>query len=72
MSADDLGHRARPRRGFPERHTLAAGGGIPGATPGTDADPVADSVAATVPPEYRQAYLEGLARGRAERAVTAA
>ncbi len=63
MRADDLRHRPRPaapaRAGVGDQPTAAGG----------DAS---TAVAVHVPPEYRDAYLEGFARVRADRDDSAA
>jgi hypothetical protein len=63
MRPDGLRHRPRPAA------PTYGGSGEQPATAGGD-DPAA--VAADVPPEYRDAYLEGFARVRADRDDSAA
>lgn len=56
MSADDARHRAPPTAGRSD----------------ADPAPLSSLVAADLPAEYREAYLEGFERVRAEREGTAA
>lgn len=63
MRADELRHRAGPAA------PVRPGVGEQPATVGGDASA---AVAAHVPPEYRDAYLEGFARVRADRDDSAA